>query len=870
MADPRHDGPLTFAEHAAGGHGINNKNYSIPAADLPVIRPDTDGIGATKNVTKGAATVNLAKGHPRFIARVLRIENKDTPEQDENIFGGWFDSLTLSEETQSNTHFTAIIDCGKHSTAWGSSCLSHPDFQLPKDRGCAYNAVSERIIDKIRDGFEGLFIDPDPKRDPPDIGSLVEVTFADLENQVGGIYLNPIEGSGKSPPVDNSKAPSRRECNELNSAPPAGSNVNGSNARTKSQPFSFTRKETLDAKRERGEFPIGKGVFTGTPDLSTHPVKQAEEATLNWICYKALEQGPAGAVTMSTDITKAKAFADAYHKEGMRTYMMTYPRYNEKDAGAAFVTKTIDFATKTDAIGIIINLDFYYSGYPGATPPDSKYTKESYLMKTLRDAANEHGFCIGLTATYLGAKKNWPWRIFSKNVDFAIPQVLEQDYNNLRATNATTDPPLEDTSSGGPSDFEDITPNNLKGDSIVLDEATKDKFFQRATSTSRGFKQSEFDAGPEDRKARTLYLMAAAEVLEQYWRQMYPNAEVHISSHIRASSPNHKSGAAMDVYVKNWRDGAPGKKMPALQCWAGLQKIREANRVPNGGVGIYLNLRSSGIKGTSIDDNIDATATGVGKLGGSTGGSTGNPHYDMREYTYPKSGANAYGKGGTWIHGDSEGKVGEDNLDGKSKVFKHLNNNGLSTVTAYLKGGWRNDPEIPGVGSDIPNVKQLLSLESYAPRKPLKGAELAFVNKFKAWKKAGFKHIVPALGTRGKGPAPDGWSPDSGTQEKPPWRMREEATWAFTSVKKELSTSMANSIIWWDWTGATEHKNLWPEKRWDIITELGIATAQAEKLNSLETTEGLEEIDKNRIKIYKLGDFLKQNIEEEGSSGEEK
>jgi len=861
--------PLTFAEHAEGGHGINNKNYSIPAADLPIIRPDTDGIGATKNVTKDAATVNLAKGHPRFVARVLRIENKNGPEQDESIFGGWFDSLTLSDKTQNNTQFTAIIDCGKHSTAWGSSCLAHPDFQLPDNHAAGYNAVSERIIDKIRDGFEGLFTDPDPKRDPPTVGTLVEVTFLDLENQVGGIYLNPIEAGKSPPPISNSKAPSRKKCNKLNSASPGGSNVNGSNARTKSQPFSFTRKETLDAKTERGKLPIGKGVFTGAGVLANHSVTQAEEATLNWVCYKALEQGPAGAMTKITTVADAKAFADAYHKKGMRTYMMAHPRYNDDHTKAtAFVTNVIDFATKTDAIGIIINLDFYYSETNG-TPSDTAYTSELYLMKSLRDAANDKGLCIGLTATYLTKKSTWPWTIFSKNVDFAIPQVLEQDYNELRATNATTDPPVENTSNGGPSDFEDITPNNLKGDSIQLGEATKDKFFARAAGSGRGFKKGEFNAGPEVRKARTLYLMAAAEVLEQYWRQMYFNAEVHISSHIRTSSPNHKSGGAMDVYVKNWHTD-PDKKMPALQCWAGLQKIREADRVPNGGVGIYLNLRSNGIKGTSINDNIDATATGAGELGGDTGGSTGNPHYDMREYTYPKSGDNAYGKGGTWIKGDTDGDVGDDNLDGKSKVFKHLDNNSLTAVTTYLKGGWKNDPEIPHVGSDIPNVKQLLGLASYAPNEPLKGAELVFVNKFKAWKKAGFKHIVPALGTRGKGPAPDGWSPDSGTQEKPPWRMREEATWAFTSVKKELSTSMANSIIWWDWTGATEHKNLWPEKRWDIIAELGIATKQAEKLSSLDApgaSSTVSDKDKNRIKTYKLGDFLKQNIEEEGSSG---
>jgi len=185
-------------------------------------------------------------------------------------------------------------------------------------------------------------------------------------------------------------------------------------------------------------------------------------------------------------------------------------------------------------------------------------------------------------------------------------------------------------------------------------------------------------------------------------------------------------------------------------------------------------------------------------------------------------------------------------------------------VSAYIKSGWQNNGNytngyLPAVPADVLNLKQLFGIESPPPPVPSTAAEDPFVTYFKQWKSLGFRYIIPGLGMVGNSPKPDGWRSDGyNTPEKSPWRMREDVIWTFTSVKKTLGNSMANSVIWWNWDGANVTNADWPEKRWHVITELGDAVASAQKVVDVKKGS-FNDRDKQRIISYQLGSFMKQS-----------
>ena len=856
----------SFLDHL---FGMDNAFYR-PDSSKPVIRPDTDKFGSLGKSHRLMYTDDLSAGVTKFLARVLRVENKGGPKEDESFFGSWFGALVGADDeetTPSNVAITAIIDCDIHAPAWGSSGVGNSDFKLPNDSGDGGSANANKIIDKVRDCYRGLFIASNNLIKEPEINSLVWVTFGDMANRRDGIYMGPVISSEANPRTPNGPSTSRPPCNGLVSAPPNGRAQNTRNALTKSQIQHAQFLKDLNAKIERGQLPVGKGVFTGYPDLETHKINLATEATLNWVCYTGIIQDSDGNVPTAPDLTKIKKFAEAYHKKGIRTYIMGYPSYKHEEK---FISEIISLAGEAEAIGVIINLDYYYDKESPADP----YESEKYLMTALRDKGKKGGFCIGLTATNLVDKKDTPWKIFSDSktgVDFVIPQILNQTYNKTRDDKL---PPSEDQqgpTQGTPASFDDITPSNFM-------DVAKDFDLDKIGDAFEGVAPLNLDEwdgnagghGPagnpgfekvssEEQKTRTKYMKAAAYIIELYWRQMYPDATVIITDHYRPppDNGNHSMGAAIDLRIEATLGGSGTKRLSVLRTHSGLKKLQAAGRIPNGGTGVYLNLSPNGIKGVDTA-TAGSNTQGTGYKAG-PGGSAAN-HYDMRGFLYTSS---KHHKNTVWTDGDTVGK-GKDDKKGQA-CLNYLKNNGLGDVADFLgnkpwnSGGWTTDPESPSVGGGVPNMRQVLGLEDMKPSTPQSAGESLFVQQFEAWKNIGFKHIVPALGMIGKSPEPSGWKDDGyDTPEKSPWRIREEATWAFTSVKHALSSTMANSVIWWDWESANTKSSAWPEQRWDIIRELGVAATTAEKINSLKDSN-MDDTEKNKIKNFQLARFLRQS-----------
>ena len=103
--------------------------------------------------------------------------------------------------------------------------------------------------------------------------------------------------------------------------------------------------------------------------------------------------------------------------------------------------------------------------------------------------------------------------------------------------------------------------------------------------TGRGF-SSRWAKGDDEVKYKTMMNFAAAEVLERYWKQLFPECQVFIKSHLRPGSPNHGNGAAMDWEVRY----GGGKYLPNLYTWASSHYLMHTRRLPPSGGGTYLNM----------------------------------------------------------------------------------------------------------------------------------------------------------------------------------------------------------------------------------------------------------------------------------------
>jgi hypothetical protein len=865
LADPPNSDPvpetISFQDHiyAKHNHGIRPKSYK------PIRTSYTSRLGEIRNAINDRVRNNETEGVIEFLARVLRVENKNNDNEDETGVFDWVSSFFGGEE-KAPVIITAIIDADVHALAWGRSGVGHPDFVLPNDAGQGGSANATNIINKIRDAHKGKFIAPDNGVPTPKVGEMVWVTWQDLENRRDGVYLRPLiardnnSGVDENSGGDQNKKTTNKPCNKLKSKKPSGRQNRNRNADANSMAGNV-RQESIDAKKERGQPPVGKGVFTGFPDIKTHKINQALHCTLNWVCYTGAKQSKDGEIE-SANISKIKKFVKKYHKKGIRTYIMGYPAYGHEEK---FLAKLFSLANSGDAIGVILNLDHYYSGQA----PVSPYEKENTLMSEFKKYADKKNFATGLTATDIAGNPNIPWKIFADSktgVDFAIPQVFSQDYSSLRdeEVDNTPPPPPVDPEVGQPTSFDGLLPGNYREltEIFKLPAGLLEKWDASTGFNTKGDEDSDFNI-------RSIYMKAAAEVIEQYWKQILPgqNAKVFITSHRRDKGKgNHSTGGAFDVRIE-LGDSPIGKaglydRVPVLQTWASLKKLQGAGRLPMGGTGLYLNVKKNnprkGIVGLK-PTQAGAQTEGSGQKGGP--GGSASPHYDMRGYLYAGT---SHTRNTIWVNLDKTGN-GKDDVKNTDSARYYLRQNNLDDVADYVyrdDGTWANDGDyedgyLPAVGPQVQNLLQVLGLDSQAPVLKTSGAEGPFVAKFMAWKQVGFKYIIPGLGMIGNSPNPNGWSPDAyNTNEKSPWRLRQDATWTFTSVKKALGNSMANSVIWWDWEGANKTAVNWPEKRWAVIRELGNAIATAQKLNKIKKSS-ISQGEKDKITNWQLGNYMK-------------
>ena len=212
--------------------------------------------------------------------------------------------------------------------------------------------------------------------------------------------------------------------------------------------------------------------------------------------------------------------------------------------------------------------------------------------------------------------------------------------------------------------------------------------------------------------------VAVSEVIEQYWRQQFPDATVRIIFNTRNRSERDRSnshgiGAAIDFTVHQG-----GTTIPVLQTWAAMTRLGKAGRLPLGGRGVYLNTSPNGIKGIKPEECGEASpGQGKPKSALPQGGSAGI-HYDWRNSFGNQRGPHN-GKPNTWISADIDGdghdeyELGEPNSQkgtDANYVLTYLGNT-LPNILTYWRQQGVYDTTLPQVGPSVFNILQILELE---------------------------------------------------------------------------------------------------------------------------------------------------------------
>ena len=114
---------ISFDQHTYAEHNptIRPKSYK------PVRTSYSSRIGELRNTINERVKDNETEGVIEFLARVLRVENKNNESQDDGGVIEWFGSL-FEDKKEAPVVITAIVDADVHALAWGRSGVGHPDF----------------------------------------------------------------------------------------------------------------------------------------------------------------------------------------------------------------------------------------------------------------------------------------------------------------------------------------------------------------------------------------------------------------------------------------------------------------------------------------------------------------------------------------------------------------------------------------------------------------------------------------------------------------------------------------------------------------------------------------------------------------------
>ena len=386
-------------------------------------------------------------------------------------------------------------------------------------------------------------------------------------------------------------------------------------------------------------------------------------------------------------------------------------RNNELAAWLNFTSYPV-FAMGKNPYGATIQLDkkFVPGSETASVPDNNPMGNKEEAAKLIKAASYSMSAAAYVYAT--GGEEQ-------PNPATAAPKVPPcqpiQSYSNAGGATGGTAPVGPEIDLGGTGrPFQQNPPRHLSN----VDFSKYPQWMINKWGSGRGF-SARWDKKSDEIRKKSMLSFAIAEVMERYWRQVLPDAQVFIKSHLRPGSKNHCCGAAFDWEVR-YNNGT--KYLPNLYTWASSQHLINAKRIPGGGGGTYLNMnipqsnkyragRPAGITGIALSEQGKAAARSCPAPGSST-----NTHYDYRGHGDHKL---SNGRG-FWIHLDIDAD-GKDDLKGSYKYklwLKTYHPKGkliVDFISSWYKGTNMQPPDFkfPQMSNNVPNWNQMSGQEPF-------------------------------------------------------------------------------------------------------------------------------------------------------------
>lgn len=246
----------------------------------------------------------------------------------------------------------------------------------------------------------------------------------------------------------------------------------------------------------------------------------------------------------------------------------------------------------------------------------------------------------------------------------------------------------------------------------TLDTSKIPGWVQDWATENRGFHAREFLATNTNRSY--VYVCAAvAFIIERYWRQSDPEAQIEVLRCTQADSlehpdptGNHVLGAAIDYSIKL----STGRRLGVLQTWATLHCLATAGRIPAGVRGLYLNLNvdGTGVRGVAPEESGVATpwpGSGSRRPSGKLPrGGSGGAHWAIDE-AFGRSTGQGERK---YLWACTDGTGTDDKKDAIAESYLREMLPAVSKFYDSEGEAAAGESDMPLVGVTIPNVMQVL------------------------------------------------------------------------------------------------------------------------------------------------------------------
>ena len=272
--------------------------------------------------------------------------------------------------------------------------------KLPKKNG-DIDAANLDIIDQFPE-FTARVTDTNKAPEP---GDIVWVTFTNLENKTGGIYLGPIHSETRQIKVKFKKQKAiidefKKKCRFCTVAP-KGEDLALAQHNIDWKSNQLVHKEEIDVSSAIGTVPFGKGLFSESTKTSIYKPGKARDAQISWIALQIKNK--------NLNIKSIQKAIKAYHKEGIRVYLHAKPERGKnevfiKNISSLMTGQLTEIKNRNKEvvgtvnlgapIGFLIDFTDYLAG---STNTAATIAPAAALWKNLYNLVKTRGHSIGFT-----------------------------------------------------------------------------------------------------------------------------------------------------------------------------------------------------------------------------------------------------------------------------------------------------------------------------------------------------------------------------------------------------------------------------------------------------------------------------------------